>query len=263
VMQAKRDWRCWRTLSEAQKALWVMSGSCLVMILFVRSTVIGANDLAWRGSMILQFVLLLWAAVYLTDRFSTHREAPARGLSDQQLFDATLYLLLAIGGASTLYQLGMLRVYALLSERHHWTDFMQLANGDDTFAVRSAYAELNLVEPANAIVQYNPESTISTDMLVYSRYQQADAGGGCLTPFGGSMAQCAPVQASLQAIFDPRSSHSPSKAEVDKICQALQINVLLANDLDPIWKRRDSWVWQDTPIIQSEFVRIYRCGSGL
>ena len=111
LMQAKRDWRHWRTLSEAQKALWVMGGSSLLMIMFVRSTVIGANDLAWRGAMVLQFVLLLWAAVYLTNRFPVRREAPARGLSDQQLLGATLYLFLAIGGASTLYQLGMLRVY--------------------------------------------------------------------------------------------------------------------------------------------------------
>ena len=123
--------------------------------------------------MVLQFVLLLWAAVYLTNRFSAHREAPARGLSDQHLVDATLYMLLVIGGASTLYQLGMLRVYPLLSDRYHWTDFMRLANGDEAFALRSAYAELDRVVPANAVVQYNPDSELTTPMLVYSRYQQA------------------------------------------------------------------------------------------
>jgi len=262
LIQANRDWRRWRTLSEAQKALWVMGGSSLVMIMFVRSTVIGANDLAWRGAMVLQFVLLLWAAIYLTNRFSAHREAPARGLSDQQLFDATLYLLLAIGGASILYQLGMLRVYTLLSDRYHWTDFMQLANGDETFALRSAYAELDRVVPANAVVQYNPDSKLTTSMLIYSRYQQAAGDPGCITPFGGSAAECAPVQAGLQAIFDPPAGDKSSKADVDKICQSLHVSVLLVNSLDPVWNRRDSWVWQDTPMIQNEFVRVYRCGSG-
>jgi hypothetical protein len=262
LIQANRDWRRWRTLSEAQKALWVMAGSSLVMIMFVRSTVIGANDLASRGSMVLQFVLLLWTTVYLTNRFSAHREAPARGLSDQQLFDATLYLLLAIGGASTLYQLGMLRVYTLLSDRYHWTDFMQLANGDETFALRSAYAELDRVVPANAVVQYNPDSKLTTPMLIYSRYQQAAGDPGCITTFGGSMAECAPVQAGLQVIFDPQAGRFSSKAEVDKICQALHINVLIVNARDPIWNRRDTWVWQDTPMIQNKFVRVYRCGSG-
>lgn len=263
LIQANRDWRRWRTLSEAQKALWVMGGSSLAIIMFVRSTVIGANDLAWRGAMILQFVLLLWAAVYLTNRFTTHRESPARGLSDQQLLDAALYVLLAIGGASTLYQLGMLRVYTLLSDRYHWTDFMHLANGRDAFALRSAYVQFDQVMPANAVVQYNPDSTITTSMLVYSRYQQADGqGSGCITEFGGSAAGCAPVHAGLQAIFDPGSAGNSSKAEVDEICQALHINVLAANALDPIWNRKDSWVWQQPPIIQNEFVRVYRCGGG-
>jgi len=263
LIQANRDWRRWRTLSEAQKALWFMGSSSLVMIMFVRSTVIGANDLAWRGSMVLQFVLLLWGAVYLTDRFSIHRETPAMGLSDQQLFDATLYLLLAIGCASSLYQLGMLRVYAPLSDRYHWTDFIQVANGDDSFALRSAYAELDRVVPINTVVQYNPDNKLTTQMLVYSRYQQAAGDPGCVTPFGGSAAECAHVQVGLQAIFDPHFGGNSSKAEVDRICQSLHINVLLVNALDPIWNRKDSWVWQDTPMIQNEFVRVYRCGSGL
>ena len=207
-------------------------------------------------------VLLLWAAVYLTNRFSAHRESPVRGLSDQQLFNAVLYLLLAIGGASTLYQLGMLRVYSVLSDRYHWTDFMQLASGDETFALRSAYSEIDRVEPANAVVQYNPDSKLTTPMLVYSRYQQAAGDPGCMTTFGGSAAECAPVETGLQAIFDPHAGSNSSKAEADKICRALHINVLVVNALDPVWDQKDSWVWQETPMIQNAFVRVYRCGSG-
>jgi hypothetical protein len=268
LIQANRDWRRWRTLSEAQKAFWVMGGSSLVIILFVRSTVIGANDLGWRGALVLQFVLLLWTAVYLTNRFSAHRE-PQKGWSDQQILGAILYMLLAIGVASTVYQLGMLRVYALLSDRYHWTDIIAVGNGivvakgDEAFALRSAYADLDHVVPANAVVQYNPDSKLIAQMLVYSRYQQAAGDPGCNTNFGGSVAECAPVQAGLQAIFDSHAGANSSKAEVDKICGSLHINVLLVNARDPIWDRKDSWVWQDTPMIQNEFVRVYRCGSGL
>jgi hypothetical protein len=262
LRQAGRDWRQWRSLSEAQKALWFMGGSTLFVIMFIRSTVIGANDLAWRGAMVLQFVLLLWVAIYLADRLTTHRPR-ATGPTDQKLFDATLVMLLVIGGASSLYQLSMLRVYTFLSERYHWTDFMQLANGGDAYFLRRAYAESDHVVPSNAVVQYNPDTQLSTPMLIYSRYQQADAGGSnCLTEFGGSMAQCPATQVGLKAIFDPQLGDKSSKAEVDEICQSLHINVLLVNALDPVWNRKDSWVWQDTPIIQNEFVRVYGCGSG-
>ena len=260
LIQAGRDWRNWRTMSEAQKALWVMGGSSLVVIMCIRSTVIGVNDLAWRGCMVLQFVLLLWTAVYLTNRVTTRRP-PAKGLTDRKLLDAILVMLLAVGAASTVYQLCRLRVYALLSDRNHWQNYLQMANGNNAFSLRSAYAELDLIVPANAIVQYNPDSTITTHMLVYSRYQQADGGPGCLAPFGGSAAECAPVQAGLQAIFDPHSGGASLKADVDGICQSLHINVLLVNALDPVWNRKDSWVWQDTPIIQNEFARAYKCGN--
>jgi hypothetical protein len=97
-------------------------------------------------------------------------------------------------------------------------------------------------------------------MLIYSRYQQAAADPGCVTTFGGSAAECARLQTGLQAIFDPPVGSS-SKAAIDTACQSLHINVLVVNALDPIWNRKDSWVWQDTPIIQNEFVRIYRCGN--
>ena len=263
LIQANHDWRRWRSLPEAQKALWVMGGTSFVIIMFFRSTVIGANDLAWRGAMILQFVLLLWAAVYLTNRFTTHREAPARGLSDEQLLDAVLYLCLAVGVASTLYQLGMLRVYTLLSDRNHWTDYIYRAGGHEAFALRTAYAQLEHLAPANAVVQYNPDSLITPPMMVYSRYQMADGQGpGCITEFGGSAAACAPIEAGLQAIFDPQSSAVFSKADLDRRCQALHLNVLLVNGRDPVWNRKDSWVWQLTPIVENDFVRIFDCGSG-
>jgi hypothetical protein len=262
LIQANHDWRQWRTLSEAHKALWVMGGSSLVVIMCIRSTVIGANDLAWRGSMVLQFVLLLWAAVDLANRVVTHRPS-ARGLTDQKLLDAALIVLLAIGATSSVYQLCRLRVYALLSDRNHWQNYLQMANGEDAFALRSAYAELDRVVPANAVVQYNPDSNLTTSMLIYSRYQQAAADPGCMTPFGGSAAECARVQTGLQAIFDPHAGGNPSSAEVNKICQWLHINVLLVNSLDPVWNRKDSWVWQDTPIIRNDFVRVYKCGSEL
>jgi hypothetical protein len=264
LIQAGHDWRRWRTLSEAQKSLWFMAGSSLVVIMCFRSTVITTNDLAFRAAMVLQFVLLLWAAVYLATRIATRREPPTMRLPFHRLLDASLMLLLAVGGASSLYQLFMLRVYTLLDDRYKWTNPLQMANGHDAFFIRSAYAELDRVVPAAAIVQYNPATKLAAHMLVYSRYQQVDAGGSdCSTEFGGSLAQCATVQAGLQAIFDPHTGENSSKAKIDKVCRTLHVNVLVINALDPVWKRGDSWVWQDTPVIQNEFVRMYRCGGGL
>ncbi len=265
LIQANHDWRRWRALSEAQKAIWFMAGSAFVVIMFFRSTVLqGPNDLAWRGAMVMQFPLLLWAAVYLANRVTTHRERPARGLSDQQLLSVALVVLLAIGGASSIYQLGMLRAYTLLSDEYHWVDYLHLASGRDTFFIRSTYAELDHSVSANAIVQYNPDTELFNQIMIYSRYQLADAGGdNCMTEFGGSLDECPAIQDGLSAIFNPQPGDNSSRAEVDKACQALHVDVLVVNANDPVWIKNDSWVWQKAPMIQNEFVRVYKCGSGL
>jgi hypothetical protein len=264
LIQADRDWRRRRTLPEEQKSLWFMAGSSLAIAMSVRSTVIGTNDLAYRGAMILQFVLLLWAACFLAELIVSHRESQATGLVTRKFVTASLIALLAVGGASSLYQLCMLRVYTLLSDEHAWKNDLNMASGRNAFFVRSAYAQLDRIVPADSVVQYNPESSLINQMLIYSRYQQADASSpGCMTVFGGSLTQCATAEDGLQTIFDPssRAGYNPPKAEVDRVCRALRIDVLVVNALDPVWERADSWVWQDTPVVQNEFVRIYRCGS--
>ena len=210
--------------------------------------------------MVLQFVLLLWAAVYLTNRVSTRREAPAKGWSDEQMLGAMLYTLMAIGVVSTVYQLSILRVYPLLSDRHNWTDFIDIANGDDAFAVRSAFADLDRVASANAVVQFNPDGKLINQMMVYSRYQVAAGDTTCNTTFGGSADDCAPLQAGLKTIFDPHANDNSPEVEINNICQALHIDVLVVNAHDSIWNRKDSWVWQVAPIIQNDGVRIYKCG---
>lgn len=263
LIQADSDWRQWRALPEAQKALWFMAGSAFAIIMRVRSTVIGSNDLGFRGALVLQFVLLLWASIYLADWFSARRAPDARGLADRKFPTAAIITLIAIGGASSLYQLCMLRAYTPLSERYGWTDNLELARGHDAFMVRSAYQELDRIVPASAIVQFNPESALRNQMQIYSRYQEVDASSpDCMTAFGGLLSRCATVEADLQTIFNPASGALPAKAEVSQTCQRLHIDVLVVNALDPVWKREDSWVWRERPLVQNGFVRAFWCGEG-
>lgn len=262
VVRATHDWRHRRALPEAEKALWFMAGSSFFVIMFLRSTVIMNNDLAYRGAMVLQFVLLLWAAAYLANRIAVDRELPVMRTSVQKLLNSSLIALIAVGGLSSVYQLSMLRAYTFLSEKYGWEEKLQMANGHDAFCIRTAYAGLDRTIPSNAIVQFNPESKLITQMLVYSRYQQVDAGGpNCFSEFGGSVEQCAAVRAGLQSIFDPDEVGDLSSHSVSNICRTLHVNVLIVDALDPVWKRSDSWVWQSTPIVQNEFVRALRCGD--
>jgi hypothetical protein len=254
LLQAKQDWKQWRQTSEAQRALWFMAASALLVMIFVRSTAIATNDLGHRSALVLQFVLLLWTAMYLAEK----------GLAIRNLLSATLVGLIILGGASSLYQLVMLRAYPILAERHGWKSDSMMGTGREVFLVRNAYAQLDRITSPDAIVQYNPESDLRLQMLIYSRYQQVDANfPNCSTAFGGPLAVCHDLQDRLKTIYSPIPTDNPTIADVEHTCDALHIQALVVNGHDPIWSRTDSWMLQQTPIIQNDFVRIYRCDGNL
>ena len=72
---------------------------------FLRSSVISNNDLGWRGFLVAQFILLIWAADLWDDGFFA---AHAR-----QGLVATL---LMFGVAGTVYEVSMIRFYPLISD---------------------------------------------------------------------------------------------------------------------------------------------------
>ena len=50
--------------------MWTMFIVCLVAMSFLRSSISGGNDLGFRGILVVQFVLLIWAAPVVRELFS-------------------------------------------------------------------------------------------------------------------------------------------------------------------------------------------------
>ncbi len=265
VLQVKQDWRRIRQLSDAQRSLWLMVACSLTIMIFVRSTVIGTNDLGHRSAMVLQFVLLLWAAIYLANKYAAAAgKKGINGTGNRRLLNFAIASFIAIGGISSIYQLCMLRAYLVLSDQCHWKNDFMRATGSEQSLVRSAYAQLDRIAPLDAIVQYNPASDLRLQMLIYSRYQQVDASyPDCNVAFGGSLALCQKAQERLMQFYDLDSGSRLSQVDVDKACAALHINVLVVTARDPVWGDATSWMSHAVPIIQNRFVRMYQCSDTL
>lgn len=262
VVQFKHDWRHRRELSEAQKSLWFMALATLVVMILLRSTVIDDNDLAWRGSLVLQFVLLLWTAIYLADRVNPQLIIARKGWRGRIRLSKACLCLILIGGASSLYQLFMLRASAYYVENYGWINRLRFASGSEDFRIREAYDAIDRTTRWNAIVQFNPASKVNTPLVVYSRYQMVDAfATDCGTAFGGSIEQCKMINTRLNRIFDPGPGGNLSDADLARLCRSLKIDVLLVNAHDPVWGKADSWVWRTSPAFQNSFVRVYRFDS--
>lgn len=215
-----------RTLTDAGRTALVLSVSGLMLVSFVRSSVIGNNDFGYRAAMIPSFFLLLLAARQLT--------SPGPKV--------WLKLLLVVGLAGTGFQILMLRVYVPLHVSAKMPGFVGLPEA--AFAARSAFESASPKIPDKATVQSNlidPQSYFYVaDMLYSDRAMVADAAVDCGSVFGGDPAACGTIQHAVREIF---SRPAISAAEAVARCRAVGVDFLAVGSKDPAWDDKAGWVW--------------------
>jgi hypothetical protein len=223
---------------------------------FLRSSVIGCNDLGWRGFLIAEFVLLLWAA----DLFANRDRLDFLSAHQKQL----LVVFFALGFAGTVYDLAIVRLYPVLADRGVVPplDWMSPDRnfGKRTYAERSAYQWLHTVTSATAAVQSNPKTVFQDTVgMIYGDRRTIAGDTSCLTTFGGDPAQCPPVLSRVLAAFPDDARSLP--ASFQETCQSLPLDTLVAKDTDPVWNNPASWVWTERPAYSNAYMRLFRCES--
>jgi hypothetical protein len=239
---------------------WMMVATSFFIGSFLRSTTLEGNDLGWRCFLMAQLVLLLWGVLLIDDWWSSGKFALA-GKTLGLVFAGTLLTLGAIG---TIYQAVMLRVYPILHDvgsvnptTFQWLD-QDRELGGRTYALRSVYDQLSITLPHKAIVQYNPYAPAYLPHLLYSGHDVAIGLPLCGAVLGGDVSGCNGRTESVAPLFE-----KPSLAEdasLDDVCRQYRIDVMLVDDVDPVWRQRDSWVWTRTPFLANDHVRAFKCG---
>jgi hypothetical protein len=206
-------------------------------------------------------MLLLWAAILVDDWWSSRRFA----IGGSRAMAVSLVLLAAIGLAGTMYQVFMLRAYPIFHDEEKLTSEPVLGLdrdrrlGERTYALRSIYESLGAILPPDAIVQYNPDAPMVIPHQLYSGRGAAMGQQRCGIVFGGDFPRCESRMKSIEPLFG-----NPSQAEIaglDSTCREYGINVMLVDDLDPVWRRPNSWVWTRKPLLTNEHVRAFFCGD--
>lgn len=236
-----------RTLTRSESAAWLMIATSALICTFLRSSVIGNNDLGWRGFLIAQFGLLLLGVDVLSD------------LRERR---AILTVLLALGAAGSAYEIAINRFYAPLADRGIVPIFSWLAPdrhaGERNYAYREAGEWATATTLPAAIVQFSPRVVAqNTSALLYSERPTMAADASCMSTFGGDPALCPAVIAVLDRLYPPEGR--PAASTLDGVCNTLPIELLAASDTDPAWNDRQSWVWTQTPAFANNFVRLFRC----
>jgi hypothetical protein len=255
---ARLKWRQYRAggrpLSRQDLACVTMLATSALICTFLRSSVIGCNDLGWRGFLVAQFVLLLWSV----DIFAGRERGRFLSVRQREL----LVVFIALGVAGTVYDLSMVRFYPVLADRGVVPPLDWMAPDRDlgkrTYASRDAYQWAHGATPATAAIQFNPKVVFQdTVAMMYSERQTVAADLACLTTFGGDPKLCPPIVSRVREIYP--ASGQPSPPSIQEVCEALPIDLVVAKDTDPVWADRRSWVWSEKPAFANRYVRLFRC----
>ena len=239
-------------LRRQDAALAIMAAVSTLICTFLRSSVIGNNDLGWRGFLIAQFALLLWAVDIFGEReshaFLTAQQKQALGVC------------FALGFAGTVTDLTLMRTYPVLADRGVVPPLDWMAPDRDfgrrAYAARTAYDWLRSTTRPTAAVQANPLSAFQDTLgMTYSQRPTVAADRTCLTTFGGDPAQCPPVLARVEAAFPADAA----AATLREACRSLPLDSIVVKDVDPVWSNRSSWVWTERPVYANPYVRIFQC----
>ena len=215
----------------SEAASMVIFGATLFFCTFIRSTTISSNDFGWRGMMLVQFILILWAARLIdSPEWSGMRLAR---------------MILAVGVAGTIYQVSVLRLYPVAYSRQ---------NGIRTWSLRTLYGQLDRKLSTTAIVQSNPEYGADMPLGFYSHRQTAASGEGCAVTMGGSEELCTIAVPVIEQIF---KTEAVDPAEVASIAGKFKLDAVIVTDADPVWDNPAGWIYRQKPAIETLAARAY------
>ncbi len=262
VVQLWNAWAQRKALPRFEVALWMMLGASLFIASFLRSSVISANDLGIRSALLMQFVLLLWAVPLVYDWSATHGES-LKGAVRSLVRPWTLRLLLVLGVLATVYQVIESRAYGFIHDNRAGSPDYRVPSKDSAstdYAIRDAYEVIDKKLPSNAIVQANPWAHRFYPYPLYASRRAITSVPECGVAFSSVSYErdCNVLQRSMGMAFN-RPDWLPTKF-VDAFCNRYSIDALLVISDDPIWKSRETWVWQRPTLVANQSVRVVECG---
>ena len=216
----------------------------LILTTFIWSGNAMSNDFGYRGILPAQFVLLVFASLYLSDE---QLGSPALSTASRTT--------LILGVGTTLLGVVMMRGVVGITDAGVWPHFQTLRFGHSAerlFDLRTAYAWLRAHSSESAVVQENPSAWQTLAQGQYSERRTA-VFGTLISDTRDQGYQRALDEVS--ALFEPQTNASSRH----QICTKYKITYLVVQDCDQVWHQRNSFVWTTPPALATTHVRVFAC----
>jgi hypothetical protein len=225
---------------------------------FIRSTSIGNNDLGWRAWLVGQFILLVWGVDVINWFFPHALEKTKQNSNPPKRISRQLRIFLILGLLTTITDVLLLRTWPMLVDAGiaGFPSGLSPDNqlGKRTFAAKQAYDFINVHTPQNVLIQDNPDDPSNRPIGLYANRPIAISGQ---TAYGVPMQDFNNRALSISRIYDGSSSW----AEIDPICAANSIDIIVMTDIDPIWKNLSSLEQERKPLYQNDYYAVFMCGN--
>jgi hypothetical protein len=235
----------------------------VVLLSFLRSSVIPINDWGIRGWLLGQFVLLFWAtdllALWLREGFPNMRNVFSSILHQRQSGRLILTLLI-IGILTTALEAFATRAWSPMIDANITgfpNDLSPDTNlGKRTYAARLAYEFINNSLPQNIIIQYNPHIILDRPSGLYGTSQMVISDR---VAYGVSNKEFQRLIDQIGPIFE--NQQSTDWNVIDITCKQSSINVIVVNDTDPIWLNIPMLEQQRIPLYKNQYYAVFGCGD--
>jgi hypothetical protein len=125
--------------------------------------------------------------------------------------------------------------------------------------MREGFDQLSTLTASTAQVQYNPVGNELLYIHLYSTRQAVRGDMECGSTFGGDPQECKKALPYFAAVFN--APDVVRSWNLDRFCDAYQVNVLVATDTDPVWNDPYSWVWTRPSLHANPSLRAVACGA--
>jgi hypothetical protein len=225
---------------------------------FVKSTVIGSNDLGWRVWLFGQFILLIWSVDVILRIFPDLKvQKAAISFTNRKNWRA-LRILLILGLITSIVDVLLLRIWPMFVDTglagfpNGFSTDTQL--GKRTFGAREAYEFINRSTSEDVHIQQNPNDLLNRPIGLYADRPIATSGH---TAFGISQPEFLSRSALVAKIFVAETNWD----EIDHSCQANFIDIIAVSDEDPLWRYLPALKEERNPLYENPFYAVYSCGN--